>query len=163
MSLIDTLAKRTPRERVLLMLLGAGILPVLLAFSVLLPLSEHRRAAEVGLEDAQALNLWVANRASEAASFTGTSPRENTAPMGLSNLEQSLRNANLRAAVSRLEARNNGGIAMEFEAVDFIKLMEWLDAQTPVWGYVITSVRIEPTNAPARVRAAFLLDQGGAS
>lgn len=165
MNVIDALSQRSLRERFLLLLLVVIVLPLALVFGAALPLQEHRKTAQADLNEAQALNDWVASRASEAAhlapiSTQSEAPVQN-APIGLSGLEQSLLAANLRRAVDRLEARGSGDIALEFGAVDFVDLMQWIDAQDPEWGYVITSVRIEPGKAPALVKAAFLLGQAG--
>ncbi|MCF3596459.1 type II secretion system protein M [Rhodobacteraceae bacterium LMO-12] len=160
MSLIDTLARRSPRERVLLGLLAGIVLPLALGLGVLLPLHQARQAAERALTEAQVLNAWVATRAGESAAIAPATrePRAVVAaPIGLAALEQSLTLAQLRGSISRLEARETGGIALSFDAVRFVDLMAWLEAQDPDWGYVITSAQIEPGRAPSLADVALEL------
>ena len=160
MSMLDALAQRSPRERMLVAVLLGGIAPLAIAFGVLLPLHEMRNAAEARLSEAQTLNMWIADRASEAAALTPgttTSADGQYAPIGLSAIEQSLMSAGLRPAVSRLEASASGGIVMEFAPVAFVNVMQWLDARDPDWGYVITSARIEQGGGPSLVNVAITL------
>ncbi|MCA8930418.1 MAG: type II secretion system protein M, partial [Alphaproteobacteria bacterium] len=60
MNLIDWLAARTGRERVLMALLAGVLLPAALVLGVLLPMAERRAAAEQALEEARLVNAWVA-------------------------------------------------------------------------------------------------------
>lgn len=165
MSLIDWLAGRSGRERLLLGLLAGVLLPLALIFGVLLPLAERRAGAEAALEEARMLNGWVAARAAEAVDLGPVAPGGGEAqvydPIGVSGLEQGLKRARLWPYVARLEARSQGGIALDFEEVEFTRLMRWLEAASPRWGYEFDTLRIEPRQAPAMVKAALVLKEGG--
>lgn len=164
MSVIDWLAARSARERVLLAVLAGGLLPLAVVLGLLLPLAEKRAAAEQALEEARMLNAWVAARSAEAAKLAPAqeTPAQLLEPIGLSALEQGLKKARLWPYVMRLEARSQGGIALDFEQVEFVDLMSWLEAVSPRWGYEFDSFRIEPRDQPAMVKASLVLKEPGA-
>lgn len=160
MSLIDWLSERSGRERVLLGLLAGVLAPLALVFGVLLPLAEHRTAAERALAEEEKLNIWVAAQAAEAAKLAPAEPgaaAEVPEPIGLSALEQGLKRAKLWPYVKRLEAQAQGGVALDFEEVEFTDLMNWLEASHPRWGYGFDSFRIEPRGAAAMVKVSMVL------
>lgn len=163
MNLIDWLSARSPRERLLLALLAGVALPAALILGVLMPLAERRAEAERALEEARMLNVWVAGRAAEAAALAPVAAGEAQAPepIGLSAMEQGLKKARLWPYVSRLEARSQGGVALDFEEVEFVDLMNWLEAVSPRWGYAIDTLRIEPRNQPAMVSVSLVLRAAG--
>ena len=156
--LIDLLLQMAPRERVLLGVLVALVLPLGLGFGVLLPLSEDRRAAESALAEARALDTWVIDRRAElsglARSAAQAAPSE---AIGASALEQSLIDRKLRARLSSLETRDGGEIALSFDEVPFTDLMRWLDAGDPGWGYDIAELRLRAFDRPAFVSAQVTL------
>ncbi|MDJ0820529.1 MAG: type II secretion system protein GspM [Paracoccaceae bacterium] len=155
--LIDLLARLAPRERGLIGLLVFAILPAALWFGALVPLQERRDAAEASLTEARALQSWVTSRAAEMATLAATDNTGPRAPIGLSALEQSLIEADLRSALAGLANRSGGGIELRFDVVDFAQLMEWLSAQDPAWGYDITSLRLDSGEEPGLVAAELLL------
>jgi type II secretory pathway component PulM len=157
--LIDFLLRRAPRERWLIGCLVVVVLPLALALGWLLPLAEERRAAQAALEEARALEMWVLARQDEMAGFA--LPRKNpvgTGPaLGASALEQSLIARNLRSSLSALETRGDGEVALRFDAVNFVDLMRWMDAEDPDWGYRISDLRLERTERSAMVEARLTL------
>ena len=162
MSMIDWLAARSGRERVLLGLLFGLLGPAALILGVLLPLNERRAGAEQALEEARMLNIWVAARAEEAATLLPAQVEAEQAfePIGISALEQGLKQARLWPDVTRLEARNQGGISLDFDEVEFVDLMTWLQAVHPRWGYRFEAFRFEPKERSAMVKAAIALSDG---
>ncbi|MDU8925817.1 type II secretion system protein GspM [Alisedimentitalea sp. MJ-SS2] len=163
MSMIDWLVARTGRERGLLGVLFAILVPLGLILGVLLPLGERRAGAERALEEARMLNIWVAARAEEAAAL-GLVPVESAkeiAPIGISALEQGLKQAGLWPYVSRLEARSEGGIALDFQEVEFVDLITWLQTVAPRWGYGFEGFRFEPREVPAMVKVSIALSEVG--
>ena len=121
--------------------------------------AERRAAAEQALEEARLVNAWVAARAAEAARLAPAeaAPEQVYEPVGLSELEQGLKRARLWPYVKRLEARSQGGVALDFEEVEFTALMNWLERRDPEWGYRFESFRIEPRLQPAMVKASIVL------
>ena len=150
------LERRTGRERVLMALLALVVLPAGLYAGLMQPLAAERARAEAELAEAAALDAWVAARASEAGPASAAPPPD-PSPIGLSALEESLKAAGLWFQVERLEARAQGGVALDFESVSFVDLMTWMEEARPSWGYGIESFRIEPAGFPSRVTARFVL------
>ena len=159
MTLIDWLAARTGRERMLLGVLAGVLLPMALIFGLLLPLAERRAQAEQALRAEEKLNIWVAAQAAEAARLAPgqAAPADVPEPIGLSALEQGLKRAKLWPYVKRLEAQAQGGVALDFEEVEFTDLMNWLAASHPGWGYGFDSFRIDPRDQPAMVKVSLVL------
>lgn len=157
--LIDFLLRLAPRERWLIGGLVGIVLPLALVLGWLVPLAEARRAAEADLAEAGALQEWVLARQQEMAALARplTGPAEAGPAIGASALEQGLIARNLRASLSALEIRDEGEIALRFDAVHFIDLMRWMDAADSGWGYRIAGLRIERTDRSAMVEARLTL------
>jgi len=163
--LAEWLAGRSPRERRLLALLVAAALPLGAAFSVVAPLAEGRDDARRELAEARALHEWVAGQDRQHAASLRRQPRAGaaerpTGPTGVSGIERSLRAAGLGAAVTRLTEAGDGSVSLGFEAVAFVDLVEWLDAESPVWGYAMVSFRIARGEVPGEVAADLALEPG---
>jgi len=140
--LIDFLLTRSARERILL---GAALLVILLGlgFGLLMPLHEHRLRAQAQLGEAQALELWIADRIVEKQSLTRAFDPGSQAPIGTSGVERGLIAARLRPALTSLSTQSDGSIDLRFDQVDFAQLGAWLSAAHPGWGYRIDSFRLE--------------------
>jgi general secretion pathway protein M len=165
--LADLLADRSPRERGLLTLLIAVAIPAAVVGLGLVPLSERRIAAETALAEAVALNGWVAARAAEAValvpSVEGAAAAGPGAAIGVGALEEGLVTAGLRRSVTRLQTGGDGTIALEFDAVDFIGLMHWLDSPAGPPEAQIDSLQILAAEAPGRVAVRLGLKPGPAA
>lgn len=157
---IDFLLRLAPRERGLLGLLCLVILPAALVVGWLWPLAEERRAAQIALREARALDAWVIERRTEKAGLGLSAPDAADAPVaiGASALEQSLISARLRSYLGALETRGEGEITLRFDDVNFVDLMRWMDGEDPGWGYRIVALRLERTERSARVEARLTLE-----
>lgn len=160
--LADWLAGRSARERRLLVLTVVAALPLGAVFGIAVPLAEERAAARQEVAEAQALHQWVADQHRQHAArllrqpqATAVHPRE---PIGVSGIERSLRAAGLGTAVTRLTEAGDGTVNLGFEAVAFVDLAEWLDAENPVWGYEMVSFRIVRGETPGEVAADLALE-----
>lgn len=148
--LIDLLLPLSSRERGLLGL-AALVLVLGLGFGLLLPLQDHRKAAEISLQEARALELWVAERVYEkkaliremSEKFNTPTQTEPTRAIGPSGVEQALISAHLRPSLSALATSEDEGLDLRFDRVDFIKLTTWLSSNHPSWGYQIDNLRLE--------------------
>lgn len=156
---VDLALRLSKRERVLLGFMVGVALPAGIGFGVLLPLHENRLAAEAGLTETAALQLWVMDRAAEARKLTAAPSRDvqSYAPIGLSGLEEGLKTAKLRSALTELGTETGGIVLLRFDDVDFVRLATWLTSSHPDWGYQITSYRFETINKPSRVSARIEL------
>ena len=163
--MIDLLLRLSPRERILLALMGAVLLPGALWLGVAEPLLARHAAAIEARRETQALGLWLVDRAAEQAQIAATTPGARTSggadPIGISGLEQSLVAAGLRPQVSELSAQSGGAVRLRFDAVQFTRLANWLSASDPGWGYDIAALRLERTETPGAVAADLTLDPQG--
>lgn len=155
-----TLAQLSPRERGLLLALCLVGLPVALYFFAVLPVVDARAAAARSAAEAEAMRGWVAEQVAalppeglEAPADTAGTPN----PIGLSGIEQSLMNAGLRDRVTQLANAQGGGVELEFDAVEFDRLVGWLHDTAPGWGYDVAGFRIA-RDEPGLVIAGFTLD-----
>ena len=160
--LIDALGRLSGRERWLLVLLIAVVVPLALWGLWLMPLAERRSAAEAQLAEARALQSWVATRAAEKALIQTAARPEKHPPIGASGLEQSLISANLREDLSSLSDLGDGRLELHFDDVAFDALILWLSATEPRWGYAFSSFRFDAlAEAPGRVAVSLQLRPEG--
>lgn len=155
--LIDMLLGLAPRERVLLGVLTALVLPLGVIFGLLLPLHNAREAALAQRVQAVALNIWVQDRVREAQTLARTPDSGPQDPVGTSEIEQDLISAGLRNAVRDLSSDTDGVVALRFEDVRFTRLAEWLSGLDPNWGYDIAAFRFEQGRTPGNVAATITL------
>jgi len=155
--LIDMLMRRSPRERRLLGLLALVLFPALLWLWLIAPLLESRGAVIRQTAEAQALQLWVADRAADQQQLGRPQETEPSPPIGISGLEQSLVSAQLRQQVTRLGGQGDGGIELGFETVEFTALASWLSQMDPGWGYDIDTLRLRRQEDPGLVSADLTL------
>lgn len=146
--LVGFLLGLSRRERWLLAVLTLVVLPVGLIYGVALPLTEQRAAARAAVAEARATELWVADQAVTYATLRrdageGRVTTRATDPIGISGIEASLREADLRRAASELANSADGGITLRFDEVRFTVLAEWLGAQADTWGYELAGFTFE--------------------
>lgn len=158
---IDLLGRLSGRERGLLALLFAVILPLALWFGWLAPLSQNRTDALAALKDARALEAWVNDRAAENALLRTTTSENSPPPIGASGVEQRLITAGLRDTLSGLSDPGDGTLSLRFDAVSFAPMILWLSDSDPVWGYSITSFRFDRADDPGLVSAEITLSPRG--
>ena len=113
------------------------------AEATLVPHIVRRLRAEAQLGEAQALELWIADRIVEKQSLTRAFDPVPQAPIGTSGVERGLIAARLRPALTSLATQGDGRIDLRFDQVDFAQLGAWLSAAHPGWGYRIDSFRLE--------------------
>lgn len=156
--LINWLLSRPARERVLLAILVAVVLPIAVVAGVILPLRDAHAAVQQRLEDVQGLQRWVVERVIEKNEFPqSVAVTQNPESIGSSGIEESLIAASLRDYVSTLSLGDEGVIDLAFDAVTFTTLLNWLSATKSDWGYDISSFRFEATDAPGKIRANMTL------
>ena len=159
--LIALLLGLSRRERWLLAGLFGLALPLAIVFLAIMPLAQSLNDARQDLEEASKLHQWVALRAAEMARLKELTPTTKTpvrhAAIGISGIEDSLRQMGLRGAVSRLAKRDGETVELRFDRVDFRQLTDWLEATEPRWGYALQAFRFEPGDTAGLVSADLLL------
>lgn len=148
-ALAQSLARRNRRERWLLAILLAVVVPVAFVALVALPLLEQRAAAHRALTDAQATQAWYVARQHEIAALPSTeraSPdlaETAITPIGLGGIEARLIDADLRNAVTLLANTQGDSVSLTLNAVEFSALMAWIDSIEDNAGYRLTALRLE--------------------
>ncbi len=159
--LITLLLGLSQRERWLLAGLFGLVLPLAIVFLAIMPLAQSLSDARQDLEEASKLRQWVVLRAAEMTSLKNLTPTPKNpvrhAAIGISGIEDSLRQMGLRGAVSRLAKRDGETIELRFDRVDFRLFTDWLEATQPRWGYVLQAFRFEPGDTAGLVSADLLL------
>lgn len=151
----------SPRERGLLAFLAVVVVPLAIAYGLVLPVLNARQEARQALDTAQTLRRWVAAQADQnAALLAAPAPVAAPAgpPIGVSGIEESLIDAGLRDDVSRLANEADGGVSLGFEAVRFSALADWLVGVEPGWGYNLSAFTFTRADTPDTVSADFTLD-----
>ncbi len=160
--MVYALAQLSGRERVLLLLLGAVVIPVAVAFLAVMPLLQTRDGAARAADEARAVLGWVSQQVrimpAEGAQALEP-PGAGGEPIGLTGIEDSLVRIGLRDFVSQLSNRSGGGVDLTLEAAPFERLGDWLQAMVPLWGYELEAFRIEAAS-PGLVNASFVLGAG---
>lgn len=158
--LAEQLARLSGRERRLLALLVFLVLPVGLAYGVVLPMNERRDAARQTLDDAVTLRAWLVERQAELAALPPETGPETFSGevVGISGIEASLVDAGLRGDVSLLSNAPGGGVSLRFDAVSFVDLMPWLEETEARSGYQVAGLRLAQGDAPDEVLAEVQLE-----
>jgi len=136
------------RERWLIALLALLVVPLGGVYGIAFPMAERREAARAAMAEARATELWVADQAVVFARLSRDATRNAgrdraVSAIGLSGIEASLRDAGLRKAASDLANTADGGVTLQFDAVRFTRLADWLTAQRDVWGYELVGFTFE--------------------
>lgn len=106
------------------------------------------------------MSAWVSDQATVSAALLARVPQESTQSVGvigISGIEKTLQDSGLRPFVTRLAARDGGGVELALEGVEFRSLSDWLDAVEPGWGYTLQSFRFEASDTPGTILAEFQL------
>ncbi|KPQ07443.1 MAG: general secretion pathway protein M [Rhodobacteraceae bacterium HLUCCA12] len=155
-------ANLTRRERILLALLVLGAVPAGLVQGIALPLLARNHAADTAVAEAEALRAWLQERQRELATLPpdpgaaqSTDARD---PAGLSALEDSLAEADLRDTMVSMTNPRGAQVSMQFDAADFVALMPWLDRVEARMGYHVALLRITGADAPGTVTAEITLE-----
>ncbi len=153
------LAHSTPAARRLLALLAGVFVPLLLIFAVALPLVDARTRTARALAEAEAVHRWVHDQAAAlppaafSAEAAAPPPEAASGPIGISALEASLVAAGLRDRVARLANQQDGTVEIDFDAVPFRAVTDWLEANAATWGYGFARLDIERADQPGHVTA----------
>ncbi|MCA2012764.1 type II secretion system protein GspM [Pararhodobacter sp. CCB-MM2] len=160
-ALARLLARRSPRERLLLALLVLAALPLGAVTLVALPLAEARQQAAATLSEARATQEWYRARQVEIAALPaqgGPAPEQaRVAPVGLGGIEARLIEAGLRDGVTRLAEASGRRVALDLTGQPFAPLMDWLAALEADAGYRVSALQLE-RSGPGLVDAELQLE-----
>jgi len=144
--LAHALARRNPRERLLLALLLLVVVPAALVMLVALPMIERQAQAQAALAAAQDTRAWYLTQQSAIARLplTEAAPApEPRSPVGLGGIEDRLIDAGLRDAVTLLANTQGDTVTLTLAAVPFADLMGLIDGIVAQAGYRLSALRLE--------------------
>ena len=144
-TLAQTLARRTPRERLLLALLIVLVLPLGFVFLVALPVLDQRAAAQSARVQAEADQRWYISQQAqiEALPQAVQTPSEASLPaVGLGGIEDRLIEAGLRDAVALLANVQGDGVSLTLGDVPFVDVMQWVAGIEAEAGYTVSTLRL---------------------
>jgi type II secretory pathway component PulM len=156
--MIDALAavliERNRRERWLLVVLVAVVLPLAVVALVLVPLREDTQRLRDQTREARDLFDWIGAQAAAvdiAALAQAPAPTESLPSPAPADVEASLAGTGLEGDLSRLSAGQDGRIELGFDAVAFAPALDWLQRGRPA-RLRLLGLRIERTQSEGRVR-----------
>lgn len=150
----------SPRERRLIALLVVVALPAALWLALAEPLLARRAEARAALAAAEDLRGWVLARGAELAALPAAAPVSAPAPVGLGGIESRLAAAGLvgPGAPAQLADAGEGAVALRLPAVEFTRLMDWLDRIEAEAGYRTAALALTATDPPGTVAADLRLE-----
>jgi type II secretory pathway component PulM len=149
---------QTPRDQKLALLLGVLLIAALLYGAVYKPLSDSLETARSRVEGQRAALVWMQEAAAEARSLgagSGAASRaSNKAPYLL--VDEAIRRSGL-GSPERIEPAGQTGARLQFEAVDFDKLLPMLGQLQQGQGLSVTSANLNRRDT-GRVSARLSLE-----
>ena len=148
----DYLQQRTPRERLLLMVM-AGLLAVLLLYSLIIePFMQSREELKDLVSRNRDTYNSIRNAAAEArilrgGGATGTNIPRRGAQGLVGQIEQSARQKGLADTLKRIQPTGKSDIGIWFEKSRFETLLAWLAEMEHQHGLQVKSLEIERTES----------------
>ena len=155
--LAEALAARQLRERWLLLVLVAVVLPLGYALLVIVPLAQQTQDVHAQTNQAHDLLGWLER---QAATFDpdelNSAPTTGFAPPRPADVERSLEQAGLKSNLSKLSVDQDGRMTLSFDFVSFAAAMDWFDQGHPD-GLHLSELQIESTETSGLVRLNAVL------
>lgn len=156
----DFLAKYSQRDQIIILVLGAMMAVWLVYLMVLEPLFEAKSQNEADYVANQELLAWMKQSAAEVRALGGAS---NTGVQGRGSsavvvVESALQQSGLTAP-KRIEPNGNNKAVVQYESVDFDKLMRALDRLEHSYGIAVNQATIGKTDASGRTSALLNLER----
>lgn len=160
-------ASLAPRER--MMVIAAAVLLVLTLGYVLAwePLTRDVARLEQSVQEQRALKQWMEQAAVEArrlrggrAGGNGAAPVGEDAPSLLSLTDETVRAAQLGAAVRRIEPEGDSVVRVVLEQAAFDDVMLWLGMLQRTHGIGVVDFAVDRQDEPGLVNARLTLQRG---
>lgn len=157
-------ASLAPRER--MMVIAAALLSVLTLGYVLAwePLTRDVARLEQSVQEQRALKQWMEQAAVEArrlrAGGNGAAPVGEDAPSLLSVTDETVRAAQLGAAVRRIEPEGDSIVRVVLEQAAFDDVMLWLGMLQRTHGIGVVDFAVDRQDEPGLVNARLTLQRG---
>ncbi|MFP4154689.1 MAG: type II secretion system protein GspM [Halothiobacillaceae bacterium] len=153
---------RQSRERMAILLALLALLVLAFDSLVHVPLREAREAAEARLESNRELVAWMSGAVREieqrGGPAAGPTPRPGGSPMLAA--ERLAGETGIAEAMQSRQPAGDQGVRVEFEAVVFDDLLQWVDQMQDREALMVTRARITPVEgAPGKVEAMIVLER----
>jgi general secretion pathway protein M len=156
----DFLAKYSQRDQAVIIVMGAVVVLWLCYLLVLEPLLSLKNQNQDDYVANQELLLWMKNSAAEVGALGG-SANVRTSGSGSSAVvvvESALQQSGLTAP-KRIEPDGNNKAVVQYDTVDFDKLMRALDRLQHSYGIVVSQASINKSQTPGQTSALLNLER----
>jgi general secretion pathway protein M len=155
-ALLEWYRGRDTREQRLL-LLSAGLVPIVVFALLLLNLYRSASATSQRLSDKQSDLVWLRANASQLGSMPSSSARSNESLVTL--IDRVARDTGMAQSLTGSQSSGNGGLRVRAEKAGFDALIAFLGSLSTQHGVVIDSASVESSGASGIVNATLVLRQ----
>lgn len=110
----------------------------------------------------QEILLWMQQAATEVktlrAAGSSSAIRDKNKATTLV-IEQSVKNAGLKSALSKIESSGNNGARVNLHEASFNQMLVWLNTLAKHYGITVASANIERAEKPGRVNARLIFER----
>lgn len=150
------------KEQLMVSVTGVLIAVTLLYLFIWEPVHLGLKHEQQKQQAQQEILLWMQQAASEVkslrASGTRSTVRDKNKPTTLV-IEQSINNAGLKSAVSKIESSGNNGARVVLNEASFNQLLVWLNTLATHNGIQVVSANIERSDKPGRTNARLTFER----
>ncbi len=156
----DFLAKYSRREQVIIIVTGLLVLIWLVYQLLLEPLIQTREQNAIDYTANRELLAWMQKSAAEVKALGGSSHRaaQGSGSSAVVVVESALQQGGLTAP-KRIEPNGNNKAVLQYDAVDFNKLMQALDKLEHSYAIQVSQATISRTDAPGMASALINLER----
>lgn len=156
----DFLAKYSQRDQILIIFMSVFVVAWLAFILVLEPLMDLKSQNEADYEANQELLSWMKKSAAEVRALGGSSQAQvsGRGSSAVVVVESALQQSGLTAP-KRIEPNGNDKAVVQYDAVDFDKLMRALDRLEHSYGIRVSQANISKTSSPGRTSALINLER----
>jgi len=143
---------------------GAGALILITLFYLVIwePVHLNLETEQQKQKSQREILIWMQQAATEAAALqasgTRSTIRDKDKPATLV-IEQSIQNAGLKPAVSKIESSGSDGARVTLNEAPFNQILVWLNTIATYNGIQVTSANIERASGPGRANARLTLER----
>lgn len=160
MMLRNFLAKYSQRDQAIILVMGALVVLWLCYLMILEPLLDLRSQNRDDYVANQELLMWMQKSAAEANALGGSAKvrSSGTGSSAVVVVESALQQSGLTAP-KRIEPEGNDKAVVQYDAVDFDKLMRALDRLQHSYGIRVSQASIHKTSSPGQTSATLNLER----
>jgi general secretion pathway protein M len=136
---------------------GVAIILILLYLFAWSPLMESVTMLRNKVQRNQKLLVWMKAANEQIQSARLVPNKKSTTGSLLSIVQNQVNSSSVAKNVTQLRQTDNDAVQLNFQNVDFDRLMKWLVAMAQEEGLLIAQMSVTPTDAPGVVNATCML------